>query len=188
MPRCPRGRSSVPAAARNFPLMINALLKKTLRPHPRPNDGAKAGPLPPSPRAAASAAMARTDPERPPQTNNDRRSGSAVTDLGNATARRLRQSGGGSPASPSPGKEPRGKNRSRHGVKKHQKPEHTSYRNLRYAALNATAGEADTLMSLPTAALARGSIPSAIGINGYGPDAHARIPHLPARVGVRLSR
>lgn len=53
IPLCPRGRSSVPAAVRNFPLMINALLKKISRPHARPNHGAKACPLPPAPRAAA---------------------------------------------------------------------------------------------------------------------------------------
>lgn len=53
IPLCPRGRSSVPAAVRNFPLMINALLKKTSRPHARPNHGAKACPLPPAPQAAS---------------------------------------------------------------------------------------------------------------------------------------
>lgn len=87
--------------------------------------------------------------------------------------RRQRQPGGGSPATPSPGKEPRGKNRSRHGVKKQQKPEQSSYRQLRYAALNATAGEADASTPLPTAALARGAIPAATAINGGRPDARA---------------
>lgn len=174
IPLCPRGRSSVPAAARNFPLMINALLKKTSRPHARPNHGAKACPLPLAPRAAAPAPMDRTDPERPPQTDNDRRSGDAVTDLGNAAARRQRQPGGGSPATPSPGKEPLGKNRPRHGVKKQHKPEQSSYRRLRYAALNATAGEADAFTPLPTAAaLARGALPAATAINGDRPDARA---------------
>ncbi|WP_308823449.1 hypothetical protein [Sodalis praecaptivus] len=129
--------------------------------------------MPPAPRAAAPAPMERTDPERPPQTDNDRRSGDAVTDLGNAAARRQRQPGGGSPATPSPGKAPRGKNRSRHGVKKQQKPEPSSYRQLRYAALNATASEADASTPLPTAALAQGAIPAAIAINGDRPDACA---------------
>ncbi|WP_438809127.1 hypothetical protein [Sodalis sp. (in: enterobacteria)] len=129
--------------------------------------------MPPAPRAAAPAPMERTAPERPPQTDNDLRSGDAVTDLGNAAARRQRQPGGGSPATPSPGKAPRGKNRSRHGVKKQQKPEPSSYRQLRYAALNATAGEADASTPLPTAALAQGAIPAAIAINGDRPDARA---------------
>lgn len=188
IPLCPRGRSSVPAAARNFPLMINALLKKTSRPHARPNHGAKACPLPLAPRAAAPAPMDRTDPERPPQTDNDRRSGDAVTDLGNAAARRQRQPGGGSPATPSPGKEPLGKNRPRHGVKKQHKPEQSSYRRLRYAALNATAGEADAFTPLPTAALARGALPAATAINGDRPDARERIPYSSARIGAGLSQ
>lgn len=78
-----------------------------------------------------------------------------------------------SPATPSPGKAPRGKNRSRHGKKKQQKPEQSSYRQLRYAALNATAGEADASMPLPTAVLAQGAIPAATAINGDRPDARA---------------
>ncbi|WP_406704059.1 hypothetical protein [Sodalis sp.] len=40
--------------------------------------------MPPAPRAAAPAPMERTAPERLPQTDNDLRSGDAVTDLGNA--------------------------------------------------------------------------------------------------------
>ncbi|KYP97653.1 hypothetical protein BG74_01145 [Sodalis-like endosymbiont of Proechinophthirus fluctus] len=69
------------------------------------------------PLAAFYAVMVRTDPEHPPQTNNDRHSDSAVTNLGNATAHRPRQPGSESSAIPSPGKKYRGKNHSRHGIK-----------------------------------------------------------------------